>query len=800
MDTLLQDLRFAVRTLRKAPGFTAIAVICLAIGIAANVTVFSPVNALLLRPLPFADPDRVTSLYMTQLRHGQDEGSWSYPDYRDLGDGGGAFAATGIVTERSWNLGGIDEPERVPGARVTASLFPLLGLRTVVGRGFRADEEDAGKVVILSHGLWRRRFGSDAHVVGRTVTVNGEPYTVVGVMQPGIRFPETAEMWLPLEPGEAKDHREWRMYHVIGRLKPDVTVAGAQANVAAITRRLAERHPDTNTGWGGWVQPYRENVAGEARPVLLIMLGAVGFVLLIACANVANLLLAKASARQKEVAVRLALGATRRRVVRQLLTESLILALMGGAAGALLGAWGVDGIVRMLPADLPFWMVLDVDRTVLLVTFVVTVVTGVVFGLAPALQASSLSLTETLKDGALGSTAGARAGRLRNTLVVAEIALSLVLLAGAALMIQSFLRTQSANLGFDPAGVLVLETSLQGPRYEGDTAPAGAYRALLERVAAAPGVERVGAVAILPVRSCCSFIGYFPEGKRYPRGEGPSSLYNVVTPGFFGAFGMRLLAGRTFDNRDGMGAPRVAVVNRTFAEREWPGQDPLGRRFKIDNPDDSVWVTVVGVVGDVVQREVQTESRAQTYVPHAQNPWRTMSLVARTSRDPAAAAPAVRREIRAFDKDLPVARVATMRQVVRERMFQPRVYGTMFGIFAAAALLLASVGLYGVMAYTVAQRTHEIGVRMSLGAQPRDVLRLVVRDGARLTALGLAIGLPAAFGLARLLRGTLYGVSPSDPATFVGISILLTTVAIVASYLPARRAARVDPMEALRSG
>jgi putative ABC transport system permease protein len=799
MDTLLQDLRFALRTLRKAPGFTAIAVVCLAIGIAANVTVFSPVNTLLLRPLPFADPERVTSLYMTQLRHGQDEGSWSYPDYRDLGDAGGAFAATGLLTERSWNLGGIDEPERVPGARVTASLFPLLGLRTVVGRGFRPAEEDAGKVVILSHGLWRRRFGGDPSVVGRAVTVNGEPYTVVGVMQPGIRFPETAEMWLPLEPGEAKDHREWRMYGVIGRLKPGVTVAGAQASVAAITRRLAERYPGTNAGWGGWVRPYREEVAGEVRPVMLIMLGAVGFVLLIACANVANLLLARATARQKEVAVRLALGATRRRIIRQFLTESLILAVMGGAAGVLLGAWGLDGIVSMLPADLPYWMVFDVDRTVLLLTLAVTVATGVIFGLAPALQASSLALTETLKDGSRGSTAGARAGRLRSTLVVAEIALSLVLLAGATLMIQSFLRTQSANLGFDSAGALALETSLQGPRYEGDTTPAAAYRALLERVAAAPGVEQAGGVAILPVRSCCTYIGYFPEGKRYPQGEGPTSLYNVVTPGLFGALGMRLLTGRPFDDRDGSGAPRVAVVNRTFAEREWPGRDPIGRRFKIDNPDDSVWVTVVGVVGDVVQRELETEPRAQTYVPHGQNPWRTMTIIVRTSGDPAAIAPAVRREIRAFDKDLPVARVATMAQVVRERMFQPRVYGAMFGIFAAAALLLASVGLYGVMAYSVAQRTHEIGVRMSLGAQPRDVLRLIVRQGARLTVLGLAIGLPVAFGLARLLRGTLYGVSPSDPATFVGISILLTTVAIVASYLPARRAARVDPMEALRS-
>jgi len=546
------------------------------------------------------------------------------------------------------------------------------------------------------------------------------------------------------------------------------------------------------------VQPYRDTVVREVRPVLLIMLGAVGFVLLIACANVANLLLARGAARQREVAVRLALGASRRRIVRQLLTESLLLAALGGALGTLLGMWGLDGIVSMLPAELPFWMEFDVDRTVLLLTVGVTMATGIVFGLVPALQASSPTLLETLKDGGRGSTAGSRASRLRGTLVVSEIALSLVLLAGATLMIQSFLRTQAANLGFDPRGVLSLETSLQGPRYEGDTAPAAAFRELLSRVAAAPGVERVGAVGSLPVRSCCNYASYFPEGKHYPRAEGPTSLYNVATPGFFGALGIRLLAGRTFDDRDGMGAPRAAVINRTFAEREWPGEGPIGKRLKIDNPDDSVWVTVVGVVGDVVQREVRLEQRAQLYVPHAQNPWRTMSLVVRAGGDPAAVAPAVRREIRAFDKDLPVGHVKPMPQVIRERMFQPRVYGTMFGIFAAAALLLASVGLYGVMAYTVAQRTHEIGVRMSLGAQPGDVQRLFVGRGVRLAALGLAIGLPSAFVLARLLRGALYGVSPSDPVTFAGISVLLGAVALLACYVPARRAARVAPMEALR--
>ena len=799
MDQLLQDLRYALRTLAKSPAFTVIAIVCLGLGIGANVTVFTPINTLLLRPLPFDDPDRVLAVFMTQRKRGQFEGSWSYPDYRDLGNGAGAFEATGLVTERAWNLGGIAEPERVNGARVTASLLPMLGYRPLLGRHLRPDEDEAGKVMLISYALWHRRFGGDSGVVGRALTVNGAPYTIVGVMPEGMRFPEIADLWLPIEPAEAKDQRDWRSYRLLARLGPGVSERRAAANVETIAARLAQRYPDTNADWSTWLEKYRETFARDVRTMMLILLGAVGFVLLIACANVANLMLARATGRQKEIAVRLALGAGRGRIVRQLLTESIVLGVLGGALGTALGSWGIDAIVTMLPAELPFWMTFDVDRRVLAMTLAASLLTGVLFGLAPALQASSPALSETLKDSSRGASASRRVGRLRSSLVVGELVLSLVLLIGATLMVQSFLRTRSANLGFDPSNVLTMETSLQGDRYASDTARVAFYRQMVDRVARMPGVEAVATVAQLPVGSCCSWVGYFPEGKQYPRGEGPNALHNVVSPGFFGAMRIRVLGGRVFDDRDALGAPRTVIVNRTLAEREWPGESALGKRMRFGSAQDSLVLTVVGVVDDVVQEQVTEGREGQVYIPFDQSGWRTQSIVVRSAGEPTALSSAVRDAIHELDKDLPIARIKSYPQVVREEMFEPRVYGLMFGIFAVAALVLASIGLYGVMAYSVAQRTHEIGVRMALGARPGDVQRLIVRRGVLLTVVGLVIGLPAAFALSQLLRSSLYGVTPGDPATFVGIPLLLTAVALLASYVPARRATKVDPVVALRN-
>jgi putative ABC transport system permease protein len=801
MDALLHDLRYAVRTLMKAPAFTAIAIICLALGIAANVTVFTPVNTLLLRPLPFREPDRLMGVHMTQSARGRFEGSWSYADYRDVGTAGGAFESVGLVTQRAWNLGGVAEPERVNGASVTASLLPMLGLDPVLGRHLRPEDDDGGRVLLISDALWHRRFGGDPGAIGRAVTVNGEPYTIVGVMPVGIRFPEIADIWLPINPTQdAKTHRDWRSYEMLGRLRAGVTAQEAETKVAALAKQIADQNPGTNRGWTAWVQPYHEVFAKEVRPMMLILLGAVGFVLLIACANVANLLLARATSRQKEVAVRLALGASRRRIIQQLLTESLLLGLLGGAAGAALGSWGIEGIVRMLPAELPFWMVFDVDNRVLLMTLGVSLLTGVIFGLAPALQASSPALAETLKDTGRGATGTVRSGRLRNSLVVTEIALSLVLLIGAALMIQSFIRTQTATLGFEPRNLLTFELSLQGKQYATDTSRMLFSRALEARLTALPGVQGAGGVGQLPIRSCCSWTSYYPEGSTYDQANAPSALHNIATPGFFAAFKQSRLSGRVFDERDAIGAPKVVIVNRAFAERVWPRQNAVGQTLRLGDPTDSTRYTVVGVVGDVVQdNDDLARSLPQIYLPFAQSGWRTISVGVRTDGDPAAATAAVRAAIAELDKDLPLARVQSMSQTIREEMFESRVYGTMFGTFAIAALVLASIGLYGVMSYAVAQRTHEIGVRMALGAQPGDVLRLVVRSGIRLLAVGLLIGVPAAFGLAQVLRGALYGVTPSDPSTFVAIPAVLAIVALIASYVPARRATRVDPMVALRS-
>jgi putative ABC transport system permease protein len=799
LDSLSHDIRYAIRSLLRSPGYAIVAILCLSLGIAANVTVFTPVNTLLLRPLPFADPDRVVNVYTTLERERRFEGNWSYADYLDVGTAGGALAGAGLVDDRQVNIGGLDEPERVQAARMTASIFPMLGVRMALGRGFRADEDETGKVMLIGYGFWQRKFAGDRSIVGRALTVNGQPYTVVGVVQDKIKFPELAEVWLPLEPGEMKAHRDWRNYNFVARLAPNVTPAQAQARIAGIMRQLQNRFGDTNKGWSAWLEPYRENVARDVRPMMLIMLGAVAFVLLIACANVANLMLARATNRQREIAVRLALGAGRGRVVQQLLTESVILGILGGGLGALLGVWGVDAIVSLLPAEMPFWMVFDVDGRVLTATLVVSVLTGIIFGLVPALQASSPRLGETLKENSRSSTGGVRSARLRSMLVVTELVLSVVLLIGAALMIQSFIRMRTAKLGFDPSHVLSFQVAPEGTRYASDSARLRFYDAVTERLAALPGVANVGAIAWLPVRNCCSWVNYQPEGKAYAADDLPNAFYNVVTPGFLDAMSIPLLAGRDFARTDVLESPRVALVSRRFADREWPGANPIGKRLKLDMAD-TTWVTVVGVVGSFAQdRRISNAMRPQLLVPLAQSQRRTLYVVVRGTGDAASLAPLARAEVRSIDADVPLAEVKAMPRVISERNFEPRVYGLMFSIFAASALVLAVIGIYGVMAYSVAQRTHEFGIRMALGAQPRDVLVLVLRAGLRLVAVGLLIGVPAAIAMGRGLGGLLYGVKPSDPATFIGIPILLGTVALLASLIPARRATRVEPIVALRN-
>jgi putative ABC transport system permease protein len=805
MDSLLLDLRYAVRSLLQAKTFTVAATVCLALGISANVIVFTAVNTLLLRPLPYVDADRLVLVHTRSASGGELE-NLSYPEYRDLGSASGAFAATSAQTNRWLNLGGITEPERLKASFVTASLFPMLGLRPVVGRSFRTDEEEGdARVVLLSDALWQRRFGGDRRVVGRTVTLNGVPHAVIGVMPPGILYPENTQLWLPINPGPAKERREWRQYEVVARLAPGVTVEMASRRIREIMQRIAQQHPETNAGIGGWARPYREQVASQVRPMMRILLGAVAFVMLVACANVAGLLLARATARAREIGVRRALGAGRGRIVRQLLTESTILGLIGGTLGTLIGVWGLDAVRAMLPLDdLPFWMTFEVDGTVLLFTLAASLVSALLFGLAPALHVTRQDVTTSLRDSGRGVTADGRTGRLRAALVVGQLTLSLVLLAGATLMMRSFVRMTGADPGFRAAPVLAFETSLQGTRYGSDSAVVAGYDALTRRLAAIPGVAAVGAASQLPITSCCSWTQYYPGDKDYRPADAPTAYSTAVTPSYFDALGIPLLAGRVFHARDRHGAPRVVVVNRSLVEREWPGQEPpIGKQIKL-NPADSLAWTVVGVVADTKQRELTDVARPHVYLPHAQATWRSLSVLLRARdrgghSDPAALASAARAAVRAFDPDVPVTQLRPMAEAVRRRMFQPRVYSTMFAIMGAGALVLASVGLYGVIAYSVLRRTHEIGIRVALGATSRDVLQLIVSQGARLILVGLLLGVPAALALARVLRGALYGVSTADPATFVSIPALLAGVALLASYIPARRATKIDATEALRT-
>ena len=681
---------------------------------------------------------------------------------------------------------------------MSASLFPLLGLAPQLGRTIRPDEELSGRVVVLGDALWRRRFNADRGVIGRAVLVNGTPYTVVGVMGRDVRFPEVSDMWMPVAPGAAAEQRAWHSYRIAGRLRDGVTPERADAAARTIAARVAAANPATNTGLTMRVKSFRAGVEEEVGPMMRIFLGVVGLVLLIACANVANMLLARATTRRREIAVRLAIGASRWRIVRQLLAESIVLATLGGIGGALIGAWSVGAIVKELPSNLPYWMTFSVDRSVMAYTALASLGAAAVFGLVPALQAARPELVSGLKaGGARGGGTGHGARRARAVLVVGQLAVSLVLLVGAGLMTRSFLAIQHADLGYRSAGVLTFELSMQGAKYEGDSTPGQRYATLLDRLAEVPGVVAVGAASDLP-GSCCSTNPIYPEGTSYTESTAPNPVYTAATPGYFDALGLRLVAGRGITATDVAHTPRVAVINETLARQQWARGSAIGRRFHVDVKDTS-WVTVVGVVRDVMLRDPTSRPRAQVYVPHAQQPYRGMAVVVRGAGDPTVLAPAMRRAVRAFDPDLPLAQLRSMENRTRERNFESRIYTVMFATFAGAALLLAAVGLYGVIAYGVAQRTHEIGVRVALGAAPADVRRLVLTDGLRLAAIGLLIGVPAAIGFGRLLGGMLYRVTASDPMTFAIVPATLAAVALLASWVPARRAARLEPVAALRS-
>ncbi|MEK6301903.1 MAG: ABC transporter permease [Acidobacteriota bacterium] len=806
METLFQDLRYGARMLLKQPGFTLIAVIALALGIGANTAIFSVVNAVLLTPLPFAEPDRLTIVYETNLQRGSTRSPASYPNFADWRDQNHAFERMSSYHLADFILTGEGDPALIQGAVVNADLFPLLGVAPILGRSFLPEEDkpgDTGRVVMLSHRLWQTRFNADPNMPGRSLVLDGKHYTVAGVMPAGFQFPigsDPVELWSTAAIDfEMFAQRGAHYMQVIARLKPDVTLAQAQAEMDGIAGNLEQQYPDENSHRGVNLVPALESMVGDVRPALLILLGAVGCVLLIGCANVANLLLARATTRHKEMAIRVALGASRWRVVRQLLTESVLLSMTGGALGLLMAMWGTDVLVSLSKNDLPRAGQIGLDGRVLGFTFLVSILTGVIFGLVPALHSSKTELTESLKEGGRGSTEGARRNRLRAVLVVGEVAIAIVLLAGAGLLIQSLRRLQQVDPGFNPRNILTFSIGLPSVKYKPEQ-QIDFYRELMVRIGSLPGVRSASAGYPLPMGGDRMRVTFETEGRPIAKGDLPATEIRTIGLDYFKTLGIPVTNGRDFTERDDKRAPAVVIVNEAFARQFFPGEDPIGKLIKPGITADDEHPTmreIVGVVGNVKHLRLSAEADPEAYEPHAQLTF-DMAVLVKTDADPHSIAGAVQGELMAMDKDLPAYNFRTLDEYLSASVAQPRFITLLLAVFAGLALLLTAVGLYGVMSYSVNQRTHEIGIRMALGAGRGDVLKLVVGQGMVLTAIGVVVGLGGAFFLTKLLESLLFGVTATDPATFAAIALLLAGVALAACFVPARRAAKVDPMVALR--
>jgi putative ABC transport system permease protein len=815
VEAFLQDVRFGARLLARQRGFTAVAVLTLALGIGANTAIFSVVNELLLRPLPYPGAERLAILWELSLG-GQRQHMVSRANFRSWREQSTVFEGMAAFTDQRLSLTGGGEPEEVTVQHASPELFRILGVEPILGRGMTPEDALPGSplAAVLSHGFWQRRLGGDPQAIGKPITLNGEPYIVAGVLPQGFQWhlksrsgtARPAEIWTALGmPTEGDAATRGRFLSVVARLKPGTSFEQAEAEMKAIAARLELDAPEHNRGLGVQIVPLREQLVGKVRPALLILLGAVGLVLLIACANVANLLLSRAVAREKEIVLRTAIGARRVRVVRQLLTESLLLAGLGSLLGLALGGWGIRALAAISPRDLIDLQGVGLDLPVLALTLAVSLATGIVFGLAPALEATRLNLNDALKEGGKGAGGhGTQSRRLRSALVISEVALALVLLAGAGLLVKSFVRLQEIDAGFETENVLTMVVRLPdatGSRYSEAPQIVGFFRDATERIRALPGVRSAGMVDFLPLYGGPgSSTDFTIEGRPVPPpGQGLGTNVRVADPGYFATLGIPLLRGRNFTASETSEARRVVLISESMARRHFAGEDPIGKRIRVDMFEEPVPTEIVGIVGDVRYDSLVDEAEPTVYFPLPEllsSPWRT--LVIRTEGDPAEMASLVRRELRAVDPNQPVSDVRTMDQVMAATVGRARFNTLLLGLFAGLATLLSAVGIFGVMNHSVTLRTREIGLRMALGAQPGEVLRLILKQGFLLTVIGIAIGLAGALALTRVLSSLLFGVGSTDPATFGAIVLLLAFVSLIACYLPARRATRVDPLTALR--
>ncbi len=798
-EALLQDLRYGLRQLRRNPGFTAVAVATLALGIGANTAIFSVVNVLVLNPYSFPAADRIV---LVEARHvsGKNSGA-GYRDFLDWREQDDVFEEMAIAPEvLNFTLTGQGEAQRVVGGLTTYGLLRVLDIQPAIGRFFNAGEDKPGapRVAVLTYASWQHRFGGRDDVLGRTMTMNGKPFTIIGVMPSGFALPgiRTCEFLAPLQESPAQG-RFQHQYHVVARLRPGITLAKAQSDMDTIASRLEREYPATNTGWRVRLERLRDVIVKEAAKPVLVLFSAVAFVLLLACANVAGLLLARASARTREIAVRASLGASRLRIVRQMLTESVILSLAGGALGLLFAQWLMNVLRRVSPSDLALDATLRLNLTVLLFTLALALLTGIVFGLAPAWYGSRTDLNSALKGDAKAWGGGRSRRRLLSGLVAAEAALSLMLLVSAGLLMKSLFWALHVDTGLRIEHVLTFALDLPYSKYSTGQRITAFYQELLGRLDAFPAAERAGAVMTLPMTGAMTGGAFQIKGRpKAPDWVDTLVQYNIVTPGWFRVMGVPLLRGRDFDEHDTATSPPVAVINDALARQFFPNQDPIGHRYKDDY--DGKWRTIVGVVASYKHQQPMRGPMAMTYKPFTQSPSGSMWITVRTRRDPAKIASALRGLLASLDRDIPVMNLQTMRQVVADSLSQQSLLAWFLASFAAFALLLAGIGVYGIIAYSVVQRTHEFGVRMALGARRGDVLKSVLGEGFRLALIGVGIGIVGALALTRFLTSLLYGVKPTDPLTFVGVSLLLLVVALLACYIPARRATKVDPMVALR--